>query len=714
MSDRYKNGRTLQKWGLGCLLAFIFQSQGLAQSQVSSVPNIQTGINIQGFSGLINVPSAHTIGYGEFHLQYNNLSDGGYYGQPQQYIDGNVLSISTSPFPGLEATIRNSGRNWDEGSDLQANLKYQATFIPKEWFSLAAGYQDVGGITNQQDSYFVALSKDWENWRFTVGTGVRSSTKIGYPNRYEGGFYGLQYQPYDWLQLQAEHDGVNHAAAIRFSTPAQWLGGQAQLYGSVIIGDYATDSQQDPTFFQIGLRYNMAAGPSRSLDSSYYATQQLETRLPGWFESEDYQYYVPPVLAYSDNPYYDDNVVLQNEIQQQLTEHGFEDVWVGMNDTTMYVRLENFIYNRSAIDGLGVALGMITQSLSEHVQWVDFTLSRYGVPTLRLVTDAYDLTNFYAGKQLSPHFRVAPPRKRSDVIADWSGGDNHPSFIPRVTLAPELTKFIGTEIGQADLDLALRTNISVGLWQGGEVIADYDVNLAHSSDFTLGRSLGKYQQTSGLRHAMFRQTIALPFNVYVAANVGLANTSQLEEHHFSTLQASWQNSSGQHRVTYDYGYFATRQANGQDRTIYSLGYRYYMPFFDMSVTTEAGQYWSGDRGYKLGLTRQIGDSTLGVYVSRTDVNLQGIQFSIPLGTRKNMSAQRYGIQVRPASTWQQTLATSSYNGTNQIFVKRGYKPDYMRSLEMDYFNHDRLSWAKINTHLPRLREAFARYVLKQR
>jgi hypothetical protein len=678
--------------------------------------SIDTDVNVQGFGGLINIPSAHSIGYGELYWTYSTLTDNGSYRSGESdglYQDGHNLSFTASPFPGLEATIRNSGGTWDEGSDLQANIKYQATFIPKDWFALAAGYQDIGGITNHLDSYFVAASKDLGPFRLTAGTGKRQSTRSGYARRYEGGFYGVQYQPFEWLQLQAENDGVNNAAAIKFKTPKSWLWNQAQVYGSVITGDYDAGTGNDKVFFQVGLRANLIQGLDAQLDTPSTDVQVMRRGLEPFFADRDYGDYQPDVIDFAQSTHFEDNVVAITKLKNALAEHGFENVWVGARDTRLYVRIENSIYNRNQFDAVGVALGITASNTPSYITDVDFTLSRYEVPTFRVATTREQLVEFYAGTRLDPEFVALTPRERKDVLVDWVGGDNTPWFTPRIKFTPVLPNFIGTELGQADINLSVRANMHVPLWKGGEVYAEYDVNLAESEDFEPGGSFWKFRQPSGLKNVFLRQTVQLPWNIYVSGGLGVSKQQWREEHNIATFQAGWQSMNGRHRLSYHYGYLQTRIPEGQDRYIYTGEYRYYLPKFDVSMYVEGGQFWRGDRGYTVGFSKALGDATMSVFFSETDVSLKGLGFSIPLGGRKNMAPSEHGYQVRMAERWHYALATSSYRGTNRIFVNMALRPGYLAQMQGRYFNFDRLSIAHLNKALPRLRLAYKEFVLEQ-
>ncbi|MDG1816871.1 MAG: YjbH domain-containing protein [Glaciecola sp.] len=684
---------------------------------------IDTDVNVQGFGGLINVPTANTISYGELHWTFSNLTDNGAYTNATSnglYQDGNNLTLTASPFPGLEATVRNTGGTFDAGSDLSANVKYSPTFIPKEWFSIAFGMQDLGGITDHLDSQFVVVSKDLGPLRFTAGTGSFKSNRARLAKRYVGGFYGIQYQPFEWLQLQAEHDGVNNAIAAKFKTPKAWMNNQAQLYGSVMTGDHDVGDGNDSVFYQVGLRVNLFQGTNTGLDTHTYKAMKMSDDLgwflageniPGFEESfaDGYQSKLQNGQQMQ-QPAFADQVSHLIALEQALLEHGFEDVWVGHQASQLFVRLENSLYNRNNIDAIGVALGMVANHAPAELAALDFTLSRYGVPTFRAQASLSQLVKFYDGAIMEPKLTAATPQDRDSVLASWIGGEQQPYFTPRVKVYPIVPNFIGTEIGQVDFNLTLRTNVHMPIWQGAEVYAEYDLSVARSEDFDAGGSFWKYRSQTGLKSVFARQTMQLPFNVYVAGGVGIVKEQYNEEHNVAVLEAGWQSNNGRHRLGYHYAYLQTRLASGIDRRIFTGSYRYYMPELDLNVFMEGGQFWAGDKGVTVGLSTNIGDSILRVFASETDVSIKGIGFTIPLGSRKDMAPSKYGFQARTAERFNYGLATSSYNGTNQIFVNRAYRPAYMQQLNGRYFNFDRLGIAYINENLPRLRQAYAEFV----
>ncbi|WP_244369890.1 YjbH domain-containing protein [Pseudoalteromonas xiamenensis] len=121
-----------------------------AGATFSSFANNQTDQAYYGFTGLFNIPNAETLKTGEMAIGYNNQLE--FRGK---YVDGHNFNFTAGLFDGLEvagkvaASSMNHNLFYSEGKgeirDLSFNAKYQIPYIPKDWFSLAIGAQDLGG-----------------------------------------------------------------------------------------------------------------------------------------------------------------------------------------------------------------------------------------------------------------------------------------------------------------------------------------------------------------------------------------------------------------------------------------------------------------------------------------------------------------------------------------------------------------------------------------
>ena len=674
---------------------------------------VDNDLNFQGFSGLINVPTGGVINYGEFHVGYNNLVDslGGRFGNVgTDYNKGNVFNFGFSPFPGVEVGIRNIGQKFNNGSDLSANFKYSPTFIPDEWFDLSLGIQDIGGATDSLDASFIALSKNIGDFRFTAGTGKQNGqNQQTVAKRYSGGFYGVEYQPYEWLSVMVENDGVNNSAAIKLKTPVNWLNGQGQFYTTLVAKDEFSD-KDDALYFGVGYRGSLFSSDEIGINGVKRKERQLADVLDWLFNDENTQEYTPIDMGLSTFKHSDDKILSQlGVIKNKITKQGFENVWIGLEKDTLFLRFENSIFNRNDIDAIGVVLGLLSQMAPESTSYLDITLSKYGVANFRFVANKSQVRRFYKGEiaHLSTQAKIAKNKQVGDML--WIGGSQSPYFVPRISVSPVLRNFIGIESGVYVYSLALRTNLTIGLWQGGEVIVDYDVNLYNSEEFKQGHSFYRWQHEDGIKNLFLRQTFKLPFNIYSSVALGRSKEMLWEEYNTLALESTWQSPRGAHKVSVYGAYLDSVDFDNYTKEIFTGEYRYYWEELDVSLSVEAGQFWRQDKGMKISAEFYFGDTKVGVFAQDTDVQSIGISVSVPLTPRRDMRPSM--IQLKGADKWDYQLLTRTDAGRgNPLAPQRAYRPSYLSHIDGTYLNDDRLSVAYMQANIERLRSAFNQLV----
>jgi hypothetical protein len=675
--------------------------------------NVDNNLNFQGFSGLINVPTGDVINYGEFHVGYNNVVDslGGRFGEVGTvYTKGNVFNFGFSPFPGVEVGMRNIGKEFDDGSDLSANLKYSPTFIPDEWFDLSLGIQDIGGSTDSLDASFIALSKNIGDFRFTAGIGNQSGqNQRDVAKRYTGGFYGAEYQPYEWLSVMVENDGVNNSAAVKLKTPVNWLNGQGQFYTTLVAKDEFSD-KNDALYFGVGYKGSLFSSEEIGIDGVKRKEHQLANVLDWLFNDKNTQEYKPIDIGLSTFRHSDDKILSQlGVIKNKITKQGFENVWIGLEKDTLFLRFENSVFNRNDIDAIGVVLGLLSQMAPKSTSNLDITLSKYGVANFRFVANKSQVIRFYKGE--TSHFSTQVKMANNQQIGDmlWVGGSKSPYFVPRISVSPMLRNFVGTEMGVYDYSLALRANITIGLWQGGEVIVDYDVNLYNSEDFKQGNSFYRWQHENGIKNLFLRQTFKLPFNIYSSVALGRSKEMLWEEYDTLALENTWQSPQGAHKLSVYGAYLDNVDFDNYTKEIFTSEYRYYWEELDVSLSVEAGQFWRQDKGMKISAEFYFGDTKVGVFAQDTDVQSIGISISVPLTPRRDMRPSM--IQLKGSDKWDYKLLTrTDFDGSNPLAPQRAYRPSYLSHIDGTYLNDDRLSVAYMQANIERLRSAFNKLV----
>ena len=681
-------------------------------STIARANGVVNDLNYLGTSGLFFVPSGSTLDYGEFHYSQSNMVDvASYRGSKQgdSAYEGNARSFATSPFPGIEIGMSNIGYDPDKSSDLIANIKYSPTFIPKNWFDVAVGAIDLGGETGMQRALYAAVSKEFDSsmgeFRLTLGAGSQRQQQT--IQRYQGGFAGIEYQPFNWLTAVAEHDGVNNHYGIKLHTPASWLGKGTQLYGSALL---QTDiDQTDTRFYGVGIRTSLFSAMDSALDAPKQRKKTISKQFP-WLIDKSRQ--APESAAkavITEN--IGANLALQDNLdylRRALLRQGFESVWVTENNGVLSVGFENTLFNRNEIDALGVAMGLAAQVSPSSINFLDITLSKYGVKTLRFRLSLLRLKEFYANNaQLPPLQPLMASDDNASSQGKISGSGSY--LIPRVILSPKVRHFMGTELGMLDYSIALRSTVELPLWSGGVLYGDYDYQLTQTEDFERGKSFYRWSLPSRWSNFAFKQMLQMPLNIYSSVGLGRFKGSYNEEYDGIFAETFWQSPSGAHSVSYSGGYYDSRIYNNE-RQMGVGRYRYYWQALDLSISYETGQYWRQDKGSKLEFAFNFGDTKAHFYLQDTDHQLLGFGFSMPLATRKDRSPSRGQLRATNAFYVSTSTMINSDSGCNCLVPGRAQLAPYSSEIASQYFNNDRLNINYIHANQQRLREAFLNWV----
>ena len=669
-------------------------------------------LNYIGTSGLFYIPTGTTLDYGEFHFSHTNMVDVASYRNSklgESDYEGRAFSFATAPFPGLEIGMSNMGYSPDHGSDLIANFKYSPTFIPKDWFDLSIGAIDLGGVTGNQKALYGAVSKNVDtfagDFRLTLGSGSQRQQQT--IQRYQGGFAGIEYQPFEWITAVAEHDGVNNHYGVKLHTPKHWLGGHTQVYGSAIL-----ETNIDTTnaqFFSVGIRTSLFSSIDTDLNKPKQRKKNIDKQFPWLIDDSRYGASVDNKQVITEVINHDaglkDNL---DYLRRALIKQGFESVWVNQRNGTLSLGFENPVFNRNEMDAIGIAMGLAVQMTSSDTESLDLTLSRHGVATFRFSTSISQLRDFYHNNAKLPPLKslIAGQKMPSGQMS------NDSYFIPRVSFSPKVRHFIGTEMGMLDYSLALRTNFEIPLWSGGVFYADYDYQLAETEDFNRGKSLYRWSVPSRWSNFAFKQLVKMPLNIYTSVGLGRFKGIYSEEYDGIFAETFWQSPSGTHRLSFSGGYYDSRIFSGVSRDVAVGHYRYYWEDLDLAINIESGQYWMQDQGARLELAFNFGDTKAHFYVQDTDHQFLGFGFSMPLGVRKDRQPRQ--MQIRGTDTYYISTSTmiNSDMGCNCLYPGKAQKAPYASQLADQYFNNDRLNIRYIRGNQQRLKEAFINWTVK--
>ncbi|ALO33653.1 hypothetical protein CMT41_02190 [Colwellia sp. MT41] len=671
----------------------------------------KASMSFQGYSGLINTPTATLFTEGTFYLQYGNqveTRDGYRHGDNYNFGIGLWEYVEVSGrLAEYKDSVSGSGP-----TDLSANIKLGMPFIPKDWFSLALGMQDVGGAANYFDAQYVVASKNlFDDVNVSLGLGKSDSNQ----GRLDGVFAGIAWQPYEWVKLSAEYDAADTQLALHISSPKSWLNSGIQLTTDLLVSS-SNEALKDDFYYGLGLTipldFNGAntSSPYREQNSNLVHTQA--------YSPLDVQSGVIERSATAER-------LLVLEL---LAKEGFEAIEVAEADyNTVYVELENHVYNRNQIDGLGVALGILSKHIQHNYSHFKLVLKEREIPILVVKGSLAEYDAFLTDNQ---------PLKL-DISTDTFGSQrinttaalqdsNSLWFKPRITFWPGLVTRVGTEFGVFDASLALISHLEVPLWPGATITAQHTKQIAETTNFKDGEFFADDKQTTGLKQYSVHQTFALPYSIKNMASVGRYR----DTYNYLANEVRWQSFAGSHKInllTARYENQITperehyqgcnilfptcwKKAEPQQRDVIVAKYRYYNAHFNASAEVQVGQYWQQDKGVVVKLERLFGDVTLNLTYKDTKVDNEeanqfiGLGFSIPLTPRKDYNNKYF--QVRGKPKWQYSVNTLVGKSHNNLTPGSGDSTQLFYNLDSTFYNNNRLGSEYIYENSNRLRQAY--------
>ncbi len=668
----------------------------------------EASMSFQGYSGLINTPSATLFDEGKFYLQYGNQVE-----TRDGYRDGDNYNFGVGLWEYVEVSGRLAEyRDPNGGSsptDLSANVKLGIPFIPKDWFSLAIGMQDLGGAANYFDAQYVVASKNFfEDVSLSLGMGKSESNQ----GRLDGIFAGIAWQPYQWAKLSAEYDSADTQLGMHLSTPKSWLNSGMQFTTDLLVSSTNQELKDD---FYYGVGFTVPLGGQEG-QGNINKRMSASVHEPSHLDDVDSGATAPSSTSE------------RLRVKELLVNEGFEAISIGEVDSnTLYVEFENHIYNRNQIDGLGVVLGI----LSKHVQYnyanFKLVLKERQIPILAVKGSLAEYDAFLRDNQ---------PLKL-DISTDTYGSQRRDSaldindtnsiwFKPRFTFWPGLVTRVGTEFGAFDASLALISHVEVPLWPGAAVTAQHTKQVAETKNFEDGEYFSDYKQTTGLKEYSFHQTFSLPYSIKNMSSLGRYR----DTYDYFSNEVRWQSYGGSHKVNLFTARYENqvaperehyqgcnilfpacwKEAEPQEREVLIAKYLYYNAHFDASAEVQVGQYWQQDKGVVVKLERMFGDVTLNLTYKDTKVDNEeanqfiGLGFSIPLTPRKDYNNKYF--QVRGKPKWRYSVNTLVGKDHNRLTPGTGDTSQRFYNLDSAFYNNNRLSSEYIYGNSNRLRQAY--------
>ena len=675
---------------------------------ISSSMAQHPGVNTQGTTGGIVIPSAQVLATGTFVFSYGNFQESqlGVNGTQQNVSFGMGLlggfeffgrfANYVDPIPD---SILSSGQR-----DLSANIKFQ---LPSPWENgpkVALGLNDLAGGASFFRSLYIVASNDYGPFSATLGyaKGTSRVEDATQPPTFNGLFVGAAFRVGDTgLSLLAEYDGKQRHAGLRWHSPPLSALGRAQIVGTVqqsFGAQTPVGLNADAAKFAVSLM--MPLGDNTSRLSSFKPAEG--TLLPPLDTKPD---------ASNLNATPEDRLTA---LRKALVAVGLERVRVGQRDgmlgPVVVVEYENNRYAHNEADALGLVLGLGAELAPKGTK-------RIHAVTLKGRLQLYETS---VGVLVFREFLrdgVASP-VRDSLIWDRLGLsdptdtrwlDNAPTRHSRVRveLKPELNYTLGTEFGAFDHSLAANLGVKVPLWRGAQLTSSFVQQFSNSPNAADGGFFDSLRQRNGIKSIALQQSFWM--NKGILANVAVGRF------HYDALGVQGEamafvpgtdNLLRLRAAAYNQ---EPGGAIGEERTL-AASYRHAL---SPAMSIEAGIQKYGDTSYgpTVEWTRWFGDVSVQLFYRRGgDRQFAGLQLSLPLTPRKGMApgsvvfsgASQYAQSIR-------TRITTASESANLVQPSAVRDLSLETSLDIDQLNAGRMSQRYLAGQVYRMREAFYLY-----
>jgi hypothetical protein len=652
------------------------RTAGVAAALAASLatPAAALGPSLEGFTGLLQTPTAWAIEQGTAHLLLTSAEDARW--RERTSTRTYALTVGLLPYTELAGRITDV---WPEPRirDLSFNLKLQLPLdlvLPDLPVALAVGGQDEGGAaTHFGTRYAVASVRLW-----------RVSGSVGWglgPDRMEGLFGGAAVGIADWLEVLGDWDGDELNAGVRASLPLRAVGLPFRL------GAIAKSSlRREPRAIELGATLEVPlwlhAGPGGRAPlpdgrqparpgPPGLALRTVSAEEPGPAASPAPPPAPPPAAAADDRPY------PLHDLEDALVDAGLEEVRAGLDGGAVVVEYENNRWNHDEADALHVvlraieAVGLADRPLAIVVKRNALRVAEISVP------GAVEAGAAAPGAR-APRWTYGPPARR----AAWASRAprNRSALHTRLILAPALRSFVATEVGVLDYLVSLRPDLVVPLWPGATGFVRADVPVAWSDSLRSRGLFREYRNPSRIEHALVHQAVPLAPGLLAMVGGGVFRATDAG----GVGEVLW--SAGEVAL----GVQGSITANDRDevRRALTASARVRVAPLDLVAVVRGGRFVNGDRGATVEVARWFGDTQLGVFYTRTEVAVAGAFFTIPLTPRRDM---RPGwLQVRGSRRWGHGVGTVVGEDRNPITSGLGIAPLAPWNLEASY-----LDWGRI-------------------
>jgi hypothetical protein len=638
--------------------------------------NAQAQLSPVGYTAAINTPTADTLLWGVASMAWTNNNPERVARFPRQGLFGS-FNLGFGLMPGLEV----AGRLASDGDtdcnmfvagcassmrDVSLSAKYSLPLNLPLRARVAVGFSDYGGAATHFRQAYGVVTLPWRDVQASLGYS-KPGRDSGRPLM-DGPFASLTWQASDDWRLALEHDSRDVRGGLWYAhaLSARW---QAQMgLSSRFKGRDARRNTQ----LTLGLQYSLQ---DHAAPVAYASPRERDQAY--WASVHDERPKAPAVQHAGQAPSTEQALALQ----QALRDAGFQAVRVGQAPGTWVIEAEAQAWRQEPLIAVGVALGTwLKQQPTPHDR-------------VHLRTTYMGQTVFTASSSASCALALG-----GDTPAECPGGEHtiwagpqaalpqpettwltpEPSALrslrAEAELGPALDYTVGTEVGLFDYTLGLDGGWQVSsswlpgvFWQGHATTP-----LARSDDFERDAYFGARDIRKQVQINLL-SALAQPLTrVWLQANWGKISP----RYQGGQVDVRWLSRDAR---------FGLGASMARYEHVMARDFVYRPQLLNASFSPVpgrwtlraiGGQFFMGDRGFKLSSEHDFGRYTVAMYYRRSGNTalsppkraFAGVQISLPIGPTQAWRAGPLSVRGRD----RMAVGLESKVGEDDNIITGGY------------------------------------------
>lgn len=696
-------------------------------SFAADAPKFHNALSLQGYTGILNTPTAHVTTEGDLYALYANQEESKWRDKVP-FQKNYFINVGFFNFLEVGGTLMEApGVN----RDLSANFKLTTEPIFRKYPYapvLGLGMQDFKGGASFLKTKYAVLSEDLWRLRLSAGYGMG-------PDHLEGVFGGAEFKLHDWVYLLADYDTDEKNVGARVVLPHFW---KIPVSFTATAKSSLTHKPEKielafgfslPLDFKVRKPKAVVASPKKEKKEITHQFETTVLKVSGNVSTPNIKTEIENLEKENLTALKTDVTDLHSEdvrsklilLRDALVKAGFMNVRVGdFAGTNVIVEYENVRFNHNEMDALGVVVGMSVEALKDtKYNVLRLIIRKKNIGMLKISMPLRGVKKYLENPKYLSTLRsqiTVSSNLGSYSRATFVDGDQNSSFLSTsFVLWPGLSTIIGAaENGEKlfEYRLSLKPEIYLNLWKGALLNARWDVPIKWSD------KMENDNTDSVMERLMLFQGVKLLPNLMANFGVGV-----LQHQNNGTLnELVFNPGDGEHRFKATQAWGKNEKTNKETKS-YLGSYKYNFAPLDLSLEATGGKFWFGDIGFALELKRFFGDAAFSVYYKDSKTpdkkhwQAGGVMLAFPLTPEKDMK-HYYKMQLRGTEEWSYGQETTFMNNNGADSSKSGnFIPDVpiavapllTGSLYNQYYNRDRLNASYIKNHLDRMRNSWIKY-----